>query len=200
MVFLTGEMTCFSNYTFYERIFFHKNFLYIYKMPRKSAKVSRKKCKSPRSKPVRKSVRKSPKKSVRKSPTMKSKDDMYHVSLRLTFDKKNTENPPTHKEFIDHLKKYFKKDLDGVYLLVDYNDRELMKNISLTNDKLTFDVPKSISNHKKQIVSNEALKKFVLDYGHFGDTVYGSGPNFWEMRDETSQEFAEIYPTSVVVK
>lgn len=164
-------------------------------MPRKSAKVSRKKCKSPK-----KSVRKI-KKSVRKSPK-NSKDDMYHVSLRLTFNKKHTEIPPTRKELIDHLKKHL--GADHLYLLVDYNIPELMQNISLKNDKLTFDVPKSISNHKKKIVSNEALKKWILDYSHFGDTVYGNGPNFWEMimHDEKTGEdhVADIYPTDVVVK
>ena len=186
-------------------------------MPRKPKSVRKSVLKSVRKSPkksVRKSVRKSPKKSVRKSvrksPTksvrkivrkspMKSKDDMYHVSLRLKFKKNGGKF--SHKEFLDHLKKYFKKDLDAVYLLVDYNTRELMQNISLTNDKLTFDVPKSISNHQKQIVSNNDLKKWILDYGHLGDTVYGNGPNFWEMRDEMDEQFfAEIYPTDVVVK
>ena len=166
-------------------------------MPRKS--------KSPK-KSVRKSVRKSPKKSVRKSPKMKSNDDMYHVSLRLTFNKKKTEIPPTRKQFIDHLKKHLISGAgaDELYLLVDYNMPELMQNISLTNDKLTFDVPKSISNHKQKIVSKEALKKWILDYSHFGDTVYGNGPNFWEMimHDEKTGEdhVADIYPTAVVVK
>jgi hypothetical protein len=142
------------------------------------------------------------KKSVRKSPK-NSKNDMYHVSLRLTFNKKHTEIPPTRKELIDHLKKYVSVS-NHVYGLVDFDRRELMKNISLTNDKLTFDVPKSISNHKQKIISNEALKKWILDYSHFGDTVYGNGPNFWEMimHDEKTGEdhVADIYPTSVVVK
>jgi hypothetical protein len=126
---------------------------------------------------------------------------MYHVSLKLTFKKDRKRKQPTAEEFEEHLKKYFGDD--DKYLLVDYNNKNLMKNIVLDGTKMTFDVPKSIVDSLSQIVSNDALKKHISDYSHLGDTVYGNGDNFFEIRlqDENDEDYAiQIYPTSIVVK
>ncbi len=119
------------------------------------------------------------------------------MTLTLAF-KPNPElkNPPTHKDFLNHLKKHFgDKDM---YSLFEYNDPSYMLNAKLEGNKLTFDVPKELVKENWSIENKKALKN-KLDNNSLADGSWESTTsNFFLMMGDKRNELGRISYTSKV--
>jgi hypothetical protein len=118
--------------------------------------------------------------------------------LKLNFKPNpNLKNPPTHKYFLNHLKKYFgDKDM---YSIFEYNDPSYMLNAKLEGNILTFDVPKQLVKENWSIENKQKLKT-TIDNNSLADGSWESSKsNFFLMMGDNYKELATISYTSKVL-
>jgi hypothetical protein len=108
----------------------------------------------------------------------------YHIVVDLVLKvNHSTTNPPTHEEFLHHLKEYVNDDYIGIELV----GTNKINNLSLVDDKLSFDLLVDIA--REQYIEDVDDLENQIHRTSLADSAWeGSRSNFFLIIDEKMSE------------